>query len=80
MKKYTVISVNVETGFIYSDHVEADEPLNAFAKVLPKRTCEVSFVVAIEGHLKEGSGLTFPGDCTVFTETVAEQTDVFGTP
>ena len=40
----------------------------------------VSFVVAIEGHLKEGSGLTFPGDCTVFTETVAEQTDVFGTP
>lgn len=77
--KYTVLSYSEDSGRIYSDHVVAKDRLNAFAVAAKQREGEsVAFVACMDGHLEEGKQITFPGDSTVFSETVIEQTDVFG--
>ena len=77
--KYTVLSYSEESGRIYSDHVVARDRLNAFAVAAKQREGEsVAFVACMDGHLEEDKQITFPGDSTVFSETVIEQPDVFG--
>lgn len=79
MEKFTVLSVNEESGRIYSDHVEADDRLHAFAVVAKQRESEsIFFVACTDGHMEEGANISFPGDSTVYSETVLEQPDVFG--
>ena len=79
MEKFTVISVNEQSGSIHSDHVEAKDRLHAFAVVAKQRENEDFFFVAcLDGHLEEDKQITFPGDSTVDGETVLEQPDVFG--
>lgn len=77
--KYTVLSYSEDSGRIYSDHVVAKDRLNAFAVAAKQREGEsVAFVACMDGHLEEDKQITFPGDSTVFSETVIEQPDVFG--
>lgn len=79
MEKFTVLSVNDGSGQIYSDHVEANDRLHAFAVVAKQRESEsIFFVACMDGHMEEDEQITFPGESTVYSETVLEQPDVFG--
>lgn len=79
MRKYTVYSYDNESGQIYSDCVEVDDGIKAFAAVVARRSSQdLSFVVAVPGHINEDDGVVFPGDSTVSSETVREQPEVFG--
>lgn len=76
MNKFTVIAVDEQTGQITSDFVEAHNRTHAFYVAAEERP-SLTFVVALDGHVMEGNGLDFPGQCMVDAETVLEQTDVF---
>lgn len=61
MPKFTVLSVYEEGGQIVSDHVEADNSVDAMVSVADERP-EASLVAALPGHLKEGVDIEFAGE------------------
>ncbi|KZX73202.1 hypothetical protein A3715_15925 [Oleiphilus sp. HI0009] len=76
MEKFTVISVDKESGQIFSDHVLAKNGQHAFYVAAQDRE-DVNFISSLSGHVNEGEEISFVGECCVDTETVLEQTDVF---
>lgn len=76
---FTVFAFNESTGQIVSHHVIAANGLNAFAAAAEEnKDTPLAFVAALDGHQSEGVGVTFPGNSIVSTDTVLEQSDVFG--
>lgn len=82
MNKFTVISVNDNTGEIYADHIEAVDPEQAMAQIGPMRQSEdLHLVICIPGYLSEAYtvegqdpslGLVFPGECVVDAHQYAQ--------
>lgn len=79
LKPFTVVAYDEDSTQINSFHVMAANGIHAFsvaANENPGRN--LMMVVAADGHIQEGHGLTYPGACLVDSATVLEQTDVFG--
>jgi hypothetical protein len=83
MKKFTVIGFIKETGELLSYHVLANNLAHSFfmaANQTPLDEVEVEFVTSVEGHLKDGQGMGFPGKRLVNNDTVIESPLIFNTP
>ena len=80
MKKFTVISFCEESGQTMSDYVVAKDIENAFASASALRDYGFEMVVALSGWQSESKVLAFPGEGVVDSDTILEQTDVFGKP
>jgi hypothetical protein len=79
--KFTVISVDSQTGQIYSDHCFAHERNFAFSCVaIMDGREDAEFVCSLDGHLIEGEHIDYAGTAVVSAETVLEQSDIFGMP
>jgi len=77
---FTVIAFDNESHHLVALKVMAEESLHAFAVAAHERkTANYGFITALKGHQDEDSGYAFPGEGVVYTETILEQTDVFGT-
>ena len=70
LKPFTVVSYSEVTGMIFKDQVHARDGERA--------DNAVTFVCSIAGHLSEGEGIDFPGEGVVDSDTVIQQSDVFG--
>lgn len=77
LKPFTVLGFNGSTGQIFAHHIDAIDGCHAFA-IIASKYQNAEFVAAVEGHLAEATGLTFPGESVVDAETVIEQPEVFG--
>ena len=80
LKPFTVVSYSEVTGMIFKDQVHARDGIHAFAVVAANERADnaVTFVCSIAGHLSEGEGIDFPGEGVVDSDTVIQQSDVFG--
>lgn len=76
MAKFTVIGFMEDTGQSFADFIDADNGFNAFRKSAEQRPM-ATFVVALDGHIAEGRGATYPGEGVVSAETIMAQPDVF---
>jgi len=77
MHNYTVMGFYEESQQIFSHHVAAEDSSEAFA-VVSQSHADAVFVAVLDGHLKEGKGIEFPGSALVDAETVIAQPNVFG--
>lgn len=76
--KFTVVGHDEDTHHLFIMHVRANDSFQAFAAAAMKRP-EAFFSVALPGHLTDDDGgITLPGESLVCTDTILEQTDVFG--
>lgn len=77
MNEYTVIGYYEESGQIFSHHVKASSPYQAFY-VTAQSNSEAVFITVLTGHLKEGiDAIEFAGESVVSAETVLSQPEVF---
>lgn len=77
--RFTVIGHYTESAELFAQHVHAHDAMHAFAVAAAQLgSDEVELTAAVEGHLREESGLWFPGDQVTDGETVLSQPEVFG--
>ena len=77
--EFSVLGFYEESGQTFLHHVLAETPNAAFA-VVANRHRDAVLIATLDGHIKEGAGVTFSGESLVDAEAVLEQPDVFGTP
>lgn len=78
-KPFTVIGYEEKTGRICCDHVEANNPFQAFF-VSAQKNASLSFISAHRGTLQESFEFDCPGEGVVDAETILQQEDVFNMP
>lgn len=74
--EYTVISFCEKTGRINTDHVSANNRLQAFHKVAEKDP-SLTLVACFNGKLADGVDFDCPGEGLVDGDTILEQSDIF---
>lgn len=80
LSPYTVVGFHEDTGRICTHNVLARNDLNAFAAAAKEAASAITMVVALPGHISEGSQLVFPGEGLVDSETILSDRGVFGSP
>lgn len=77
MNEYTVIGYYEESGQIFSHHVNAATPYQAFYLTAQSNN-EAMFISCLAGHIKEGvDTIEFAGESVVSAVTVLSQPEVF---
>jgi hypothetical protein len=72
---FTVISYDVETEQIFSDHVMATSFENAFIVCASDdERADANFVCVLNGHLNEGQHVSFAGVATASANDILETT------
>ncbi|MGI0646823.1 hypothetical protein ACRCPS_17560 [Pseudomonas aeruginosa] len=77
MQKFTVIATDESTGKTAAFHVLGESGLNAFAAAAAISD-SLEMVVALPGWLQDGVQLHFPGEGTVDSGSVTDQSETYG--